>query len=63
MVKYMFDIREPGCVPGSTSWCTTAGTSSPKVPDQADDPELFRHRQWVIEAADWIGYICERTAA
>ena len=25
--------------------------------DQADDPELFRPRQWVIEAADWIQHI------
>ena len=31
--------------------------------DQADDPELFRPRQWVIEAADWIQHIREHTAA
>ncbi len=31
--------------------------------DQADDPELFRPTKWVIEPADWIGYIQEHTAA
>ena len=31
--------------------------------DQADDPELFRPSQWVIEAADWIQHIHERMAA
>ena len=31
--------------------------------DQADDPGLFRPRQWFIEAADWIQHIRERTAA
>ena len=31
--------------------------------DQADDPELFRPRQWVIEAADWIQHIRAHTAA
>ena len=31
--------------------------------DQADDPELFRPTQWVIEPADWIGYIHDHSAA
>jgi HNH endonuclease len=31
--------------------------------DQADDPELFRPTKWVIEPADWIRVIQERTAA
>jgi hypothetical protein len=31
--------------------------------DQADDPELFRPTKWVIEPADWIRGIQERTAA
>jgi hypothetical protein len=31
--------------------------------DQADDPEIFRPSQWVIEPADWIRYIQEHTAA
>ena len=31
--------------------------------DQANDPELFRPSKWVIEPADWIGYIQRHTAA
>jgi hypothetical protein len=31
--------------------------------DQADDPELFRPRAWVVEPADWIRYIHEHTPA
>ena len=31
--------------------------------DQADDPEIFRPRKWVIEPADWIRYLQEHTAA
>jgi len=31
--------------------------------DQADDPELFRPRKWVIEPADWIRYLHEHVAA
>jgi hypothetical protein len=31
--------------------------------DQAADPELFRPTKWVIEPADWIRGIQERTAA
>ncbi|GEM_PF-4347119 len=31
--------------------------------EQAEDPELFRPRVWVVEMADWIRGIQERTAA
>ena len=31
--------------------------------DEADDPEIFRPRKWVIEPADWIRYLQEHTAA
>ena len=31
--------------------------------DQAEDPDLFRPRKWVVEPADWIRYLNEHTAA
>jgi HNH endonuclease/Domain of unknown function (DUF222) len=31
--------------------------------DQADDPSRFRPTQWVVEPADWIGYLREHTSA
>ena len=43
---------------------------APRIPgekqrqrDQADDPEIFRPRKWVVEPADWIRYLQEHTAA
>jgi hypothetical protein len=30
--------------------------------DQADDPELFRPRKWVVEPSDWIPYLHEHAA-
>ncbi len=31
--------------------------------DQADDPDPFRPRKWVVEPSDWIRYLNEHTAA
>ena len=31
--------------------------------DQADDPDQFRPRKWVVEPSDWIRYLNEHTAA
>ena len=31
--------------------------------DQADDPDPFRPRKWVVEPSDWTRYLNEHTAA
>ncbi len=31
--------------------------------DQAEDPELFRPRKWIVEPSDWIRHIHEHVAA
>ena len=69
----MFDIQEPGCVPGNAIPVPDTPAVMPlerleaqichEQRDQANDPELFRPSKWVIEPADWIRYIREHTAA
>jgi hypothetical protein len=54
----MFDMREPGCVPGSTT----------DVPDAPAPVPLERLEEQICElaghlTADWIRYIKEHTAA